>query len=97
MAGRLFHAIVVFGTALAAGCGSSDTNEPITDAKTVDSFGGIAADTTVIDTRADDTKPADTTVGDTRSDTFPGIMPAKTDSFPGIMPPPPPDGFPPIA
>lgn len=99
MARRLFHAIVLVGTGMAAACGSSETSTPtVTDS-------GSAADTSIKDTAVLDTFPgimpmkADTSIDDTRmtdtkTDTFPTIA---ADTFPGIMPPPLPDTFPPIA
>jgi hypothetical protein len=98
MARRLFHAIVLVGTGMAAACSSGGSETPVvTDS-------GSAADTKVADSGAIDTFPSimpmkadsapdDTGAADTRTDTFPTIM---ADTFPGIMPPPA-DAFPPIA
>jgi hypothetical protein len=108
MARRLFHAIVLVGTALGTAC-SSETSEPpvstdsgsVADSKTsdatTDTFPTIAFDSGGLDSTVADSGTADVAKDTASSDTFPGIMPMMTDSFPGIMPPPPPDGFPPIA
>jgi hypothetical protein len=97
MSRRLFHAIVLVGTAM--GCSSADTTGPSTqsDAKTevasdgssADTFPGIMPEPVDSSTDTFPTIAVDSTPADSDADTFPGIMPVM-DSFPGIMPPPPP-------
>jgi hypothetical protein len=99
MSRRLFHAIVIVGTAM--GCSSSDSTGP-SDAKPDVADGASTSDGSSSDGSVDTfpgimpMMPDSTTdsfpmiAADTgTTDTFPGISPAM-DSFPGIMPPPSP-------
>jgi hypothetical protein len=82
MAGRLFHAIVLVGTAM--GC-SSGGGEP---ASTTDAKADVPVDTTAKDEGTDTFATIMPMKADSDIDTFDARDTATTDTFPGIMPPP---------
>lgn len=100
MAGRLFHAIVLMGTGMAAACSSSSGDPVATDTGTDTAVKDASIDTfpSIMPQMIDSSPPRDTGVGDTRNDTFPTIAvdTSMPDTFPGIMPMMT-DAFPPIA